>query len=695
MALKVGAPVMFIFNISDNIKNGVQGTVVSFVNGLPVVNTGIKTLVVDRVTWSVYDRKQTSKVIGTRTQIPLKLAWAMTIHKSQGKTLHAVEVYCGKEFAPGQLYVAISRVRKLAHLRLVGFDSKKLIPIPNQVLTFLGNIQNSPADNKNKCCNIKSQLVNDCYHSEMDDFSEEQFAEEELEELDDIAKSYFASIVRSDTVDLSELFEKLSSSTSFENIPSDFNFVEFVSSLKKADESTVQNSNVDSNINQVFNYILKESVLEQTKLFISIQWSKIFLLIRTHVSENVNKIVKRKYFTGHFGDLHNLITCKDLEREFSKLVGLPVSLLTEHHFHAMTELILALNRRVLKVVVGERFSSSTVKSSESINVKEMSDDCKGKIRYCGAWAIAKVMNSCRKYFKSNIHSSDQNVRVKAKEEYRKSELLAQMTWTSSTAQQQSKYKDTLNVTLSRKYDKGTLVHINDEVFQSILELEQERVNMLNAKVLSIHQEDVIERALKVLSGNDKLIQKWKNIIAVNCFDSSVINVADVTRLSLQLFKQVVTRYLKMGIGEFLREFRTDFKLEKTEAHRKKIVEKKRKKDLISSKVTLQSIKEDRSSNKETIFQTSIYSKSELHLLCKAYGVVFRKNDSKIRLSDKLVPQIRNSYDIPLPCILDETPEQPETSSSTVILPEISANQQDIGNFILIKLICVSMQYIHQ
>ena len=99
LALKVGAPVMFIYNINDNVKNGVQGTVVSFLNGLPVVNTGSETLIVDRVTWPVYDRKHTFKVIATRAQIPLKLSWAMTVHKSQGKTLDAVEVHCGKEFA--------------------------------------------------------------------------------------------------------------------------------------------------------------------------------------------------------------------------------------------------------------------------------------------------------------------------------------------------------------------------------------------------------------------------------------------------------------------------------------------------------------------------------------------------------------------------------------------------------------------
>lgn len=94
-------------------------------------------------------------------------------------------------------------------------------------------------------------------------------------------------------------------------------------------------------------------------------------------------------------------------------------------------------------------------------------------------------------------------------------------------------------------------------------------------------------------------------------------------LVLHLFNDVVTRYVKMGVGEFLREFRRDFRLQKTEAHQKKVVEKK--KDLVSSKVTVESIKKDTSVNKgnshrrlmtmldqqESIFQSNVYSKSEL------------------------------------------------------------------------------------
>ena len=135
----------------------------------------------------------------------------------------------------------------------------------------------------------------------------------------------------------------------------------------------------------------------------------------------------------------------------------------------------------------------------------------------------------------------------------------------------------------------------------------------------------------------------------------------------------------MGVGEFLRDFRRDYKLQKTEAHRKKVVEKKKKKDLISSKVTMTSIRSDSSTNlKEShirlqamiteqplIFQSTVYSKDELQLLCKGYGLAFKRSESKARLSEKLTTKIQASGDVPNPAALRDA-TQPGSSGKTSI-----------------------------
>ena len=669
LVLKVGAQVMFIYNISNGIKNGVQGKVASFLNGLPVVTAASETVIVDRVTWPVYDRKDPTKVIGTRTQLPLKLAWAMTVHKAQGQTLDAVEVYCGREFAPGHLYVAMSRVRSSSQLRVIGFKEDRLIPAPKEVVKFLEQVHNTSEEEGCKCCRVKISLedhVLSCSPS-TDSSAEEEFCEEELDQIDAAVASYLASsteVTVPDTLNLAEVLEVMHSRDDLHEIPNDFSPVQFVSSLTKTEKVPEVSEGLKMSLNQIFLFLSRPDILPKTQMFFGIQWSRIFSLIRKQVSDNINKTVQRKEFTCHFADLHSLLISKDLEKEFAELMDIPVTLLAEEHFHALTEVMLALNSYILKVIVEERLPSSSTENPGR-NVKEMTDEGKGKVRYCGAWAIAKVKHACREYFKAHIHSSDADVRVKARAEYLKAQLLTQLTWSSSTAQQNSKYKETLNVTLSRKYEKGTLVHISDNLFEWVLDLEQQRVNLFNSKMMAVYQENLVENGLANMFANSQLLEKWKVMFsATDC----LVPAADVDSLVVKLFKDVVTRYVKMGVGEFMRDFRRDFQLHKTEAHRKKVAEKKKKKDLVSSKVTVASIKEDSSANKQsshqrlqamlvqqgTIFQSTVYTKGEVQMICKVYGVSFRQSDTKAKLSEKLVEKIQASQHILHPDTLDES-----------------------------------------
>ena len=509
VVLKIGAKVMFIYNINDKIKNGVQGTVVYFLNGLPVVTSGSESTVVDRVTWPVYDRRDPNKLVGTRTQVPLKLAWAMTVHKAQGKTLEAVEVHCGKEFAPGHLYVAMSRVKSKDQLRVIGFNKHRLILAAKQVLDFLDNVTNVAVKPDKNCCRLQSPPSGECIpsiHVEKEFDLDEPLFDGDFEEIDEVARAYFDSVSQTNTdndcIDLDILLTQMSESEEFHKMPDDFDHDNFLKSLlQKEDE--LHAPELVSNVNSIFSALRQPETLQSTKLFLSVQWNRVFSLIRQQVSENSSRKVQRKEFTCHFADLHCLLVSDYLEKEFAELLNVPVSMFSEQHYHALSEIIFALNSMVLKAVVGQQFPLSR-SGAGGINVNGMSAEGKGKVRYCGAWAIAKERYRCQDYFRSNIYSSDQRVRNKAKEAYAKKELLEQLIWSSGTAKQESAYQDTLNVTLSRTYDKGRLVHITDTMFEWSLELEQERIVLLNHLSLATHKEELVSSTLAKMIGNQQL-----------------------------------------------------------------------------------------------------------------------------------------------------------------------------------------------
>ena len=129
MTIKVGAQVMCIINIQSDsgmeVCNGSQGIVTGFCPLLCVpkvkFNNGIERIM-ERHVWA------SDKIPGIGvSQVPLILAWALTIHKSQGATMDAAEIDVGSGiFECGQTYVALSRVKTLNGLYLTSFDATKI-----------------------------------------------------------------------------------------------------------------------------------------------------------------------------------------------------------------------------------------------------------------------------------------------------------------------------------------------------------------------------------------------------------------------------------------------------------------------------------------------------------------------------------------------------------------------------------------
>ncbi len=136
LKLKIGAEVMFIKNHPQNrYFNGTRCVVVGFeksADAWPIVKTyDNKIITASAEDWLLEDN---GIVRASLTQVPLRLAWALTIHKSQGMTLDAAEIDLGDAFEPGMGYVALSRIRSLNGLKLMNLNEMALKVHPKILL---------------------------------------------------------------------------------------------------------------------------------------------------------------------------------------------------------------------------------------------------------------------------------------------------------------------------------------------------------------------------------------------------------------------------------------------------------------------------------------------------------------------------------------------------------------------------------
>lgn len=125
LELKLGAMVMAVKNDPEGYyHNGSIGHVLDFTKeGFPVVQfDNVLTVYPDE-----WELKHGDKVTAAITQIPLRLAYAITVHKSQGMTLDAAEMDLSNAFVPGMGYVGLSRVKNLDNLYLKGINNKALM----------------------------------------------------------------------------------------------------------------------------------------------------------------------------------------------------------------------------------------------------------------------------------------------------------------------------------------------------------------------------------------------------------------------------------------------------------------------------------------------------------------------------------------------------------------------------------------
>jgi ATP-dependent DNA helicase PIF1 len=191
MKIKIGAQIMCIVNIQSDtgieVCNGSQGIVTAFCEftGCPRVkfNNGIERIMTRNV-W------ESDKIPGIGvSQVPIILAWALTIHKSQGATMDAAEIDVGSGiFECGQTDVALSRVKSLDGLYLTSFDAKR-IRINKKVKEYYEELTKYQVKNDTIIVPPIESVKNDnTVTNPFDKFKYDELTEEKYDEIKDNIK---------------------------------------------------------------------------------------------------------------------------------------------------------------------------------------------------------------------------------------------------------------------------------------------------------------------------------------------------------------------------------------------------------------------------------------------------------------------------------------------------------------------------
>lgn len=255
LELKVGAKVMFMKNDTETVRrfyNGKIGVITEMHDDYVTIkcpeddeSIDLSPMLWENVSYTV--NKETTQleesIDGTFTQLPLRLAWAITIHKSQGLTFDKVIVDAGAAFAPGQVYVALSRCRTLEGIVLKSHIDKRSLLNDVEVQDF--------SQTQNSANELSQQL----------DTSQQQYKEQLLMEL------YNFSSLQKMSQDLLNDTEKVSESFNDEAIPFLQNLKEKASQLAEVSKKfrTQLKAIISENDKQKFAERLKASSIYFTE----------------------------------------------------------------------------------------------------------------------------------------------------------------------------------------------------------------------------------------------------------------------------------------------------------------------------------------------------------------------------------------------------------------------------------------------
>ena len=320
LQLKRGFRVMLVWDLNDDLKNG-SLSIFTAVKGdvLLVAFQEVSIVEIQRETW--IRRNRNGQKIGGVTQFPIVLAYAVARHKSQGLTLASAVVHCSREYVPGLIYVAVSRVKSPDTIQILNFSPRQLLR-PHQRAVDMCTTHHicEPLADLSCCC--KRSFEDNNLISVKDRFD----ACEEDDEpftfpsglLDGPVQQCFEDEEVAAPLELLDVYDRMIRHQSSLASPPEGFLIKSRDHLlaMKASPTSITSTFLEEKYRTI-DFLLTDTCWLKVQCLVELIWFHSFLIIENHVVENPDEIVVnigRQGFTEATSRLHEFLTSTEFSR---------------------------------------------------------------------------------------------------------------------------------------------------------------------------------------------------------------------------------------------------------------------------------------------------------------------------------------------------------------------------------------------
>ncbi|XP_048258237.1 uncharacterized protein LOC125383642 [Haliotis rufescens] len=534
LQLKVGAPVILIRNVKHSLVNGSKGTVLSFTDKGPVVDFDGLCVLVEPLNFEIYDSNQ-KKVRANRKQIPLRLAFALTVHRAQGMTIDPLIVDCESYFLPGQLGVAVGRCISKEGLQVKNYREDVASKQHTDEVYHFYDAPFFPTMTDLTCCK-KDRNYNEMKETESGDDSDgddrdvDDAAEDEAEPL----------VAQAPAVEVPELAEDDKTRTHLL-------LVDFLKTVSKRDKQKIILNPLAANLQQHF------VVLERQVNKLLSQQSGTIIDKASQWQEACTKLTTFLNSPEHLSLCKNLSHCDEItvEKKISS----------------------KLTMWIIEREVEKRASIVTSEQRESnvVDVEDTTEVARAKIRHLAGACIHAVRKRLRSSVMTKLDSLTKKCRHKGSMDFRKQKLISQLRVSEMEVKEQTKDQSSLSEIDFKQGQSRGLMYVADSTFNFFLKLHKSVQSNITVNILHLRHDDIHRCTKEAVLSDPELFSDRLKLFEIDDTKSEDDDYVPVFHSLLHdLFVDICDHYLKINLVDSVKLFKALLPRKKKQPLRSKI-----------------------------------------------------------------------------------------------------------------------------